>query len=141
VRGYRVVTRLFEEIDSADLRGTVVFLPMVRGDDAAAAQERAAERGDARLECSWDATLSVGQLFKKTLGLHTTAWDVYLVYEPGAVWRDESPPPPAFWMHQLSRWSGAPRGGDLEPERLAAEIRRALSATRPARDLPAHAAW
>ena len=126
MRGYRVITDLLKEFDSEEFKGLVVFLPMVHGDDAASADERAREFEDARLASLWDQERSVGRLFKQTLGLNSTAWDVYLLYEPGVVWEGERPPPPISWMHQLSRVTGAPRDRGLEPERLAAEVRRAL---------------
>jgi hypothetical protein len=31
---------------------------------------------------------------------HRVAWDLFLLYEVGRVWRDD-PPVPDFWMHQL----------------------------------------
>ena len=146
MRGYRVVTSLFDEIDSPALRGLVVFLPMVSGDCEPAARERAAENSDARIATRWDPGRGVGRAFRRPLGLRATAWDVYLVYPPGVLWEGEEPPTPAKWMHQLSRLAGAPPDRGLDPERLEDEVRRALARagdepSAPREAPPAHAAW
>jgi hypothetical protein len=36
------------------------------------------------------------------LGVQLPAWDVYLAYGSNARWEQTTPPPPAYWMHQLS---------------------------------------
>lgn len=74
---------------------------MLRSDDRAAAVEGSAEFSDDRVSYYWDADRVVGKAFKKTLGLWQTAWDVYLLYNPGTQWEDEAPTP-EYWMHQLS---------------------------------------
>ena len=44
----------------------------------------------------------MGKLYEKTLGIDGTyAWDVWLVYKPGARWDETEPPKPDFAMHQL----------------------------------------
>jgi hypothetical protein len=146
VRGFRAVTGVFDEIDSPALRGLVVFLPMVGGDDEAAARTRTGELRDARIATSWDPGRGVGRAFRKPLGLRATAWDVYLVYPPGVVWEGDAPPPPAQWMHQLwELWDAHPDLA-LDPEGLREMARRALAAASPDSTArheapPAHAAW
>ena len=34
----------------------------------------------------WDPTRQVGNLYSKTLGLQSTAWDFYFLYPPGVTW-------------------------------------------------------
>ncbi|MFN0152021.1 MAG: hypothetical protein ACKVU1_15075 [bacterium] len=128
MRGYRVVTSLFDEIDSPSLLGLVVFLPMVSGDDEAAARERTLENDDARIATSWDPGRGVGRAFRATLGLRSTAWDVYLVYPPGVTWDGVQPPAPRAWMHQLSELAGARPEEALEAETLRDYVLAALPA-------------
>lgn len=95
---------------------------MLAGDDAAAAKEQAQAFEEARIAFQgWDADLKIGKLFEKTLRLKGTAWDVYLVYEPGVTWEGKVPPKPTFWMHQLAPASGA------DPERLLCRNPEVLS--------------
>ena len=52
----------------------------------------------------WEETGIIGQLYEKTLETDGRyAWDVWMVYKPGARWDEEYPPKPDFAMHQLSR--------------------------------------
>lgn len=59
-------------------------------------------------------------MFKDVLGLAKEAWDVYLVYEAGAIWDGGQPPAPDCWMHQLSSDPEAPPALKLDPARLQA---------------------
>ncbi len=128
MRGARAVGDLFDGIESDALRGFIVWLPMVATDSAPAADAEAALFDDARVTHVWDPERRAGLLFKETLGLSRTAWDVYLVYAPGLAWAGESPPAPTLWMHQLGSDPGAPRDRFLDASRLSAEVRRALDA-------------
>ena len=50
----------------------------------------------------WEDSGIVGKLYEKTLGIDGVyAWEVWLVYQPGALWNDTYPPKPDFAMHQL----------------------------------------
>ena len=52
----------------------------------------------------WEETGIIGKLYEKTLEIDGHyAWDVWMVYKPGARWDEEYPPKPDFAMHQLSR--------------------------------------
>jgi hypothetical protein len=50
----------------------------------------------------WDPDGTLAAPFKSVLALpgRVRAWDVYLLYPPGARW-DDLPPAPAYWQHQL----------------------------------------
>lgn len=74
---------------------------MLRSDDREAALSGSAEFNDHRVSYYWDPDRAAGKSFKMTLGLWQTAWDVYLLFKPGALWEDEAPLPD-YWMHQLS---------------------------------------
>jgi hypothetical protein len=57
---------------------------------------------DERVKNYWVRTRGVGKLFQAPINLEgEPAWDVYLVYEPGVVWDDDTPPEPTYFMHQL----------------------------------------
>ena len=49
---------------------------------------------------------------------HGGAWDVFVLFAPGAVWHDR-PPRPAFWTHQLDSVTDKPR---LEASELKRQI-------------------
>ena len=126
---------MFDRLDSDRLRGFVVFLPMLDGDERAAAVSQAAELNDPRVVQLWDPERLFGKLSARTLGLSSTAWDVYLVYPAGVTWDSETPPIPAFWMHQLPSEIGADRGQRLDPEALHQAVERTVGSARPADEL------
>ena len=100
---------------------------MLDGDDRAAAVAQAAELNDPRVAQLWDPERVMGELSASTLGLSSTAWDVYLVYPPGVTWDTESPPHPAFWMHQLPSEIGADQSLRLDADALGRAIERAVA--------------
>ena len=115
----------FTKFKSANLKGFLVWLPMVATDSREAAFERTTS--DSRISEGWDGSLTIGKAFARTLNLKGTAWDVYLVYEPGTIWSGADPPVPSFWMHQLSGRCGAPKELRLEPARFYQAVERSLS--------------
>lgn len=68
----------------------------------------------------WDPKGNTGLRFQEALDISIYAWDVWMVYEPGVLWEDDIPPPPAFWQHQLPPLDKAQR---LDAEQFAAEVR------------------
>lgn len=84
------------------MRGLVIWLPMLAGDDDAAAFRQAQAWQEVRVQHWWDGRRYVSQDFARVLGLEIPAWDVYLLYPPGVPWKGVRPPAPSFWMHQLA---------------------------------------
>lgn len=109
----------------------MIWAPVLRGDRPADAEERAGEWGDQRVSQLWDgrqrlARAFAGPLGLRTLGVRGIAWDVYLVYPPGALWPGEAPPAPAHWEHQLSRLQGARAERFLDPDSLSHAVEKIL---------------
>lgn len=126
-RGQGVVQKLFERFDDQNLTGIVIWLPMLPGDDVAAAQRQAALVNDPRILKGWDPARHIGDAFMPILGLNGTAWDVYLLYDRATRWDDAEPPRPDFWMHQLPEIAGAPSALTLDVDTLERGTRRLLS--------------
>ena len=83
-----------------------------------------------RVSHYWDGSGMSGLEYQDTLGIEMYAWDVWMIYEPGAQWDDVSDPPqPAFWQHQLP---GLPEDKKLDAEEFAAVVIEKLSALPPA---------
>ena len=120
--GQAVVRGIFEKASTTDLRGFVVWLPMLPGDSAETAVTQSQAFQDRRVIQGWDAERRIGDLFTKTLKLTRTAWDVYLLYPPDVTWKGSEPPLPAFWMHQLPSDWGANQELRLDSGRLSHEV-------------------
>lgn len=100
--GHHVMKDIFSKSPSKKLKGFLVWLPMLSGDNSTAASDQAATLKDKRLVAEgWDHEKLIGRQFAEALNLRGTAWDVYLIYAPGIEWVESAPPKPTFWMHQL----------------------------------------
>lgn len=98
---------------------------MLTADNLGAALARGASFQDERISQYWDGTRIAGRMVSHILKLSTpVAWDIYLLYSPGAMWKDGRLPMPDFWMHQLDERSGV----RLDRERLLTEVRKAIEA-------------
>jgi len=99
---------------------------MLPADDLDAANAQEALFRDARVSQYWDNERALGRLVSSTLKLtDLVAWDIYLLYSPGAMWKGERMPIPDYWMHQLNERPDLL----LDPDRLMAEVQKAIDAT------------
>lgn len=70
----------------------------------------------------WDGDGRLVKGFAPVLGIEDgQAWDVYLLYDQNAEWKDAAPKP-VFWQEQL----GISEETRLDGEKLTAEINRLL---------------
>lgn len=96
---------------------------MLVADDLQAAIAQEALFQDGRITQYWDGERALGRLISQNLKLAApVAWDIYLLYAPGAMWKGKTIPTPDFWMHQLAE----PAGLRLDPVRLQAEVHNAI---------------
>lgn len=88
---------IIDDARVASLRSIVVWIPMLDGDDRAAAQEMSRQFADVAVPQFWDGERLLGLEVSRSLGLgpERAAWDIYLFYPPGAEWTDAGLPPPA----------------------------------------------
>jgi len=77
---------------------------------------------DSRVTHYWDDGGKLVAGFAPVLGIDDKAWDVYLLYDQNAEWKD-TPPKPAYWQEQL----GISDETKLDPPKLTAEINKMLS--------------
>lgn len=78
----------------------------------------------------WDGDRRVGATLQDFMGMDYPAWDVWLLYGPGAVWGDPAPEPD-WWEHQLSDLDRVHPERRLDAERFASKARELSS--QPAR--------
>jgi hypothetical protein len=88
-----------------DLRVYLVWVPILFGDGPESADSSSRPYRDPRVRQFFDDKGALADLMGKKLDLPKLrhggrAWDVYLLYPPGARWTPDAPAP-AFWMHQL----------------------------------------
>ena len=91
-----------------------------------------------RVNHYWDPVGRSGLEFQEALSIAQYAWDVWMMYEPGARWEPEvPPPPPKFWQHQLG---ALPDDNRLDAGQFASVVRARLAALPPASEMSRMAA-
>jgi len=96
-----VVQTVLERNREAPIDVLIVWIPAIAGDDYAAASRSMNKVRDERARHYWDASQELGEAFSPVLGIRSKmAWDVYLLFDADAEWKD-APPAPAEWLHQL----------------------------------------
>lgn len=87
----------------------VVWIDMLPSDNRGAAQSAAEIFASCPQVVQFhDPKRFVGKAIATSLGsADKIAWDIYLIYTPGATWVD-APPQPLDWVHQLGQgeWAG-----------------------------------
>ena len=102
----------------SDVVVSIVWIPMLPGDNASAAQAATALVSDIRARHYFDPDRRAGRAIASRMGGEgKIAWDMYLFFAPDAPWEDE-PPLPLDWAHQLgdAAWADPARcrrGEDL----------------------------
>ncbi|MFQ5609664.1 MAG: hypothetical protein ACE5F8_05275, partial [Woeseiaceae bacterium] len=78
-----------------------------------------------RVNHYWDPEGNTGIEFMDSLDIEMYAWDVWMVYEPGAIWDPGAhPPTPVFWQHQLGP---LPDESRLDAREFATVVRAKLA--------------
>ncbi len=76
-----------------------------------------------RIHHYWEDSGIIGRLYQKVMDTELYMWDVWMAYQPDAVWEGELPPYPDFWMHQLGP---LPKDRMLDASVFAAETRKMM---------------
>lgn len=134
--GQGVVRALFEEFQKEKLAGYIVWVPMLPRDNLESALFEQSAIADPRLQFWLDNDKAAANAWSTFIGLPSTTWDVYAIYDTAARWPGEAAPPsPRIWMHQLDG-SPATRPEDrLDPVRLAREWLALIGREEPGLDL------
>ena len=116
---------MLDKLGAPDLRVYAVWVPILRTDMRLAVSRATTWLPDERVSHYWDAEGDLVNAYSRILGLPDSrpAWDVYLLFDGNAEWKDQ-PPAPQGWMHQLPL---APAERRLDGDRLAAEVGKLLN--------------
>jgi hypothetical protein len=119
---------VLETYSNVDISVSIVWIPMVEGDSLDAAQAAARTIVDLRARHFYDAEHRAGKAIASVLGGEgEIAWDTYLFYPKGSVWKDR-PPIPQFWMHQLAETNWADAAHHHSGDDLVRELGNSMSA-------------
>jgi hypothetical protein len=120
--GQGVVRALFEEFPDETLTGFIIWVPMLPGDNEDTARAEQDRIADPRLHFWFDGDKAAASAWSTFIGLPSTTWDVYAIYDAAAHWPDGVPAPaPRIWMHQLNPTPATKPEDRLDAARLARE--------------------
>lgn len=106
MNGARVVQReLMEKIKDKRLSLHVVWTPVLKNDEHAAALSSQSLIPDPRATHYWDGDKVLGTVYGEAVELpngRDFAWDIYFAFPGGVLWKD-TVPIPADFAHQLGR--------------------------------------
>lgn len=122
-----IQSKVLEQIGSEDVRVYAVYLPILRGDEEATVPSAIKRLPDTRVSFYWDGKGELGESYAPVLQLREgqPAWDVYMAFNRDAEWKNDPPPAPDYWMHQLG---GVAPERRLEGTKFAEETNKLLNA-------------
>jgi hypothetical protein len=115
-------------IRDQDVAVYAVWLPIL-GIDSKASLPTATNRfSDPRVHQYWDAKAELGRAYAPILKSDEVVWDVYMLFDRGAEWKD-TPPVPVYIMDKIGLEVARP----LDGVELANEIVRLRNSSQPSR--------
>ena len=110
---------MLEKIKHQDLQVYCVWVPILWGDGRVSLPQATKRLPDQRVSHYWDHEGQLVREYARVLQIDGPAWDVYLLYDRNAEWK-EQPPTPTFWMDKLGLANGTPFEGDKLAQRVQA---------------------
>ena len=105
------------------MRVYVVWVPSLQADNESKVPSATAKITDERASHYWDAEGKLKVAYQRAMKMDEPAWDVYYVYGRDAEWKNELPPVPVYYMHQLR---SLPPDRMLDGAKLAEEMNKLL---------------
>ena len=99
------------------MRIYAVWVPVLWIDSQASVPQATKRFEDARVSQYWDSKAEMTRAYTSILKSDRLAWDVYLLFDREAEWK-EQPPAPAFFMDQIGLENGKPFDGDELAEKI-----------------------
>ena len=116
---------MLDNLKGQDVKVYSAWEPMLPSDGEYAVGRGTKNLTDPRVSHFWDANAVLAKSFAPVLGLNDgRAWDVYLLYDQNAEWKD-TPPKPEFWQEQL----GISEETRLDAAKLTDSINKLLKNT------------
>jgi hypothetical protein len=113
---------MLDNLPSQDIKVYSVWVPILASDAKFAVGRATKYLPDNRVRHFWDSNGELVKGYAPVLELgDKPAWDVYLLFDQNAEWKD-SPPKPGYWQEQL----GISDETQLNGDKLTAEINKLL---------------
>lgn len=119
---------MLNEVKDQDIGVYAVWMPILGIDSKASLPQATKRFSDTRVRQYWDAKAELSRAYSPILKAEDVAWDVYLLFDRGAEWKDK-PPVPVFVMDKI----GLPNGKPLDGAELAMELSALRNSSQPPR--------
>src|SRR5258708_38643677 len=120
LRGGSETQKVLDNLKGQDVKIYSAWEPMLPTDAQIAVGRATKSLTDPRVSHFWDADAGLAHSFAPVLGIDDgRAWDVYLLYDQNAEWKD-TPPKPVFWQEHL----GISQETKLDSVNMTAEINK-----------------
>ena len=119
---------MLDKVKDQDIGVYAVWLPVLGIDSKASLPFATRTFSDPRVHHYWDAKAELGHAYSPILKADGVAWDIYLLFDRGAEWKDK-PPVPIFVMDKI----GLPNGKPLDGNELAKELSALRNSSQPSR--------
>ena len=116
-----MVQQVLDELRGKDVAVYSVWQPILPSDAKLTVGRATKNLPDTRVSHYWDTDNIFATSFSPVLGIDDKTWDVYLLYDKNAEWKD-IPPKPVYWQEQL----GISEATTLDGPKLTAEIKKLL---------------
>ena len=117
-----------DSVKDQDVAVYAVWLPIL-GIDSKASLPTATNRfSDQRVRQYWDAKAELGHAYSPILKTDEVVWDVYMLFDRDAEWKDK-PPAPIYIMDKIGLEVAKP----LDGVELAKEMVRLRNSSQPSR--------
>lgn len=113
---------LDNELKGKDVAVYSVWQPILPSDAKFTVGRATKSLTNPRVKHYWDGDNTLATAFSPVLGIEQDTWDVYLLYDKDAEWKD-TPPKPAYWQEQL----GISDETKLDGPKLGIEINKLIA--------------
>ena len=114
------------KIPQSDLQVYSVWVPMLWTDGKGVLPQATKRFADPRVRHYSDGERKLVAEYSRVLEIDESPWDVYLLFDRNAEWKDRAPKP-VFWMDRLGLEKGTPCDG----MKLGQKVRELLDAPLP----------
>ena len=101
-------------------------MPILWSDGRLSIPQATKRLSDGRVRHYWDQEGSLVREYSRVLQIDGPAWDVYLLFDRDAEWKEQAPAP-IFWMDKL----GLENGTEFDGGKLAQRVRELIETPRP----------
>lgn len=108
---------VLNKVKQPDLQVYSIWVPILWSDGKVSIPQATKRFTDGRVSHYWDQNRDLVREYSRLLQIDGPAWDVYLLFDRNAEWKDQAPTP-IYWMDRLGLENGTPFDGSKLGKRV-----------------------